>query len=118
MKEIFFTLNFEIEESSENITVIDKITTEALTPWDLMKMLTFVGKVWGKNYLKKHVLPPTRAIPAIEDRLKVLDLYINSFDNLITNIYKEELTILPIRIGTLDFSKISDDGGNTLSAIA
>ena len=95
MKEIFFTLNFDIEESNENVSVVDKITTEALTPWDLIKTLTFVGKTWGKNYLKKNVVPPAKVIPAIEDRLRVLDLYINSFDNLTTNIYQEELVILP-----------------------
>ena len=90
--------------------MVDKITTEALTPWDLMKMLVFLGKMWGKKILRRNVLPSTRTIPAMQNRLKVLDLYVNGFDNLIVNNYKEELTILPIKMGTLDFWKISDNG--------
>lgn len=41
--------------------------------------------------------------------LKLLNIRINSHDNLILNLYYDKLIKLPLRIGTLDFYKISKD---------
>ena len=41
--------------------------------------------------------------------LKMLNMRVNSHDNLILNLYHHRLIKLPLRIGTLDFYKISKD---------
>ena len=39
----------------------------------------------------------------------MLNMRVNSHDNLILNLYYDRLIKLPLRIGTLDFYKISKD---------
>lgn len=42
-------------------------------------------------------------VPLLTDNSKKLSLYVDSHDQLIINLYKKELIMLPIRLGTLDF---------------
>jgi hypothetical protein len=49
--------------------------------------------------------------------LKMLNIRINSHDNLILNLYYDQLIKLPIRIGTLDFFKITKDRPDLSDAI-
>ena len=42
-------------------------------------------------------------LPYIQAKSRILNLYINSHDNLITKLYKKELIQMPIRYSTLDF---------------
>ena len=37
-----------------------------------------------------------------------MNIYINSHDNLIISIYKEESILLPTEIGTLEFDRIAN----------
>ena len=47
-------------------------------------------------------------MPFVQERLKALDEYIESHDNLIKKIYEKELTILPTRLSTLEFYKVGE----------
>lgn len=37
-------MNFSIEDHADNSMLMDKIKTEALTPWDIMKIGGYIGK--------------------------------------------------------------------------
>lgn len=76
-----------------------EISCKPLTTYDLKSIMS--------NY-PKEVYPLLMTIPAIARRLNVLELYVNSHDNLIRRIYEKELTLLPVRLGTLDFSAIQE----------
>lgn len=44
----------------------------------------------------------------ISEYLNTLKLYVNSHDELITNLYKSQLIKLPVRLGTVDFHKMCE----------
>ena len=46
-----------------------------------------------------------QTIPLIRSFQQILQNYVNSHDNLIKSIYQDELAILPIHLGTVDFHK-------------
>ena len=49
-------------------------------------------------------------IPVLAEKMARVNVYVNSHDNLISGIYKKELAKLPIRVETLDFSLMSQNG--------
>lgn len=58
------------------------------------------------------------SLPFIKSRLFALSTYVNSHDNLIMDIYKKELVILPIRVGTIDFNKMTKQGPNNTTLLS
>jgi len=58
------------------------------------------------------------SIPFIKSTFIALDTYICSHDNLIMDIYKSEIVILPIRVGTIDFDKMTKEGPNNKALLS
>lgn len=50
--------------------------------------------------------------------MKILDLYITSHENLIIDIYKDELVLLPIKLDTLDFALMTNKDCTDFSELA
>lgn len=57
-------------------------------------------------------------VPFVSGNFKRLSLYIDSHDKLITNLYKQELIMLPIRLGTVDFHRMCVPGQDKLSMVS
>ena len=58
-----------------------------------------------KNSMPEGFFSLVKTIPTIKKQFTVLGNYVNSHDNLIKQIYRDEIAILPIRLGTVDFNK-------------
>ena len=56
-------------------------------------------------------------LPFASESVNTLTLYVNSHDQLITNIYKSQLIKLPVRLGTLAFHKMCEKDSSNLSKI-
>ena len=106
-EEIYLTLNFA-DEDYPYLGEVKEIVSQPLTTHDLTFKLDLPNDFFGLF----------ASVPIISENLKILDLYMSSHDNLIMNIYKDELALLRIRLGTLDFAKMTNKEKTELSGIS
>lgn len=85
------------------------IKIENISIKDLAKLWDMIAKVPKISNLFN--------IPLIKKNSKQFQLYMDSHDRLITNLYKKELIMLPIRLGTVDFHKMCLPNEDKLSEI-
>lgn len=85
------------------------IKIENISIKDLAKLWDMIAKVPKISNLFN--------IPLIKKNSKQFQLYMDSHDQLITNLYKKELIMLPIRLGTVDFHKMCLPNEDKLSEI-
>ena len=96
--EIFLTFNFGDYKISE-LGIIKQIKSKPLSLYQAGTKKSILSN-----------LSSISTIPLLAQKANRLEVYVNSHDNLISEIYKKELAKLPIRVETLDFSLMSHNG--------
>ena len=100
----YIFLNFGINLKQDVVKTEQKVKRSFISIWDISSLLTKVISI----YLTGSKLTPSLDFLALNNKLKILTTYVNSNDNLILDLYRHNLLLLPIRFNTLDFHKLGD----------
>lgn len=104
--ELFLSFSFNNSDSDLPHPRIDRTVSKPISMNDVIWLYFNVLPKNGSD------LGTITSIPWIQQRFSAINKYINSHDNLIKMIYDTELTIVPMRLKTLDFHKLLLENGD------